>query len=379
MTPLPDNVRQIRTPVEDDERDLRFLHAVFCQVGMPRAPLEARHFTRANGGVGLVMQAGTWFNGTETVEMPLPSGVKPRLVMVHLCSEAIRSKSRNVDIGNSVRSFLMRLGIDTGGNELKKFKREMLALSACRMTMTVPKDGRVVVHKVDPIESFDAWLVVDGSQGAFWPGRLELSQRFFDTLTEHAVPLDANAIATIKHSALAIDAYTWLAHRLCRVRSDAGVRLSWDNLKAQFGQEYRDAKDFRKRFLGGLKLALAAYPDAKVDMVRGGLLLKPSPPPIRKASVVVQLPGPSAPLAGELSAPATVLAAKGKATPRPAQVARFITEDALDRIRDVAPGWDRQWLLARYKEWTASKPEPENPDAAFIGWVKRFTKGKVPT
>ena len=331
MTEPSSNISRIRPPADTEERDLRFLHAVFCQVGMPRAPLEARHFTRANGGVGLVMQAGTWFNGTETVEMPLPSGVKPRLVMVHLCSEAIRTRSRDVDIGTSVRSFLLRLGIDTGGNELKKFKREMLALSACRMTMTVPKDGRVVVHKVDPIESFDAWLAVDGTQATFWPGRIELSQRFFDTLSEHAVPLDADAIASLKHSALAIDAYTWLAHRLCRVRSDAGVRLSWDNRKAQFGQEYRDSKDFRKRFLGGLKLALLAYPDAKVDMVRGGLLLKPSPPPIKKASVVVQLPGSGLSQAAVTSEPATT-AIDQKSAPRPAQAARFITEDALDKV-----------------------------------------------
>jgi hypothetical protein len=205
-----------------------------------------------------------------------------------------------------------------------------------------------------------------------------LSQRFFETLTEHAVPLDANAIATLKHSALAIDAYTWLAHRLCRVRTDAGVRLSWDNVKAQFGQEYRCPKDFRKRFLGGLKLALAAYPTARVDTVRGGLLLKPSPPPIKRTNVVVALPPPGAPQAVERAAVGTHMADKAPAVPRPAQVARFITEDALDRVRQVAPGWDRQWLLARYREWTAGKPEPENPDAAFIGWVKRFTKGKQP-
>ena len=365
---------------EEPDTDLRFLHAVFCQVGMPRAPTAARHFTRANGNIAMVMQAGAWFNGRETVEMPLPSGVKPRLVMVHLCSEAVRTKNRNIDIGHSVRSFLNRLGIDTGGNELKKFKREMLALSACRMTMTVPEDGKVTVHKVDPIESFDAWLVADGSQGALWPGRLELSQRFFDTLREHAVPLDADAITALKHSALAIDAYTWLAHRLCRVRTDAGVRLSWDNLKAQFGQEYRDTKDFRKRFLGGLKLALGAYPDARVETARGGLRLFPSPPPVKSTRVTVALPVGDATQKANRRGVSTIasIPRSPRPPPKPAVFVNYITEDALDRVRAVAPGWDRQWLLAKYKAWSAGKPAPDNPDAAFVAWARKFTKGKAP-
>jgi hypothetical protein len=57
---------------------------------------------------------------------------------------------------------------------------------------------------------------------------------------------------------------------------------------------------------------------------------------------------------------------------------RYITEDALDQIRDIAPGWDRQWLLTKYKEWRTGKPEPQDPDKAFLGWVRKFTKGKPP-
>jgi hypothetical protein len=56
--------------------------------------------------------------------------------------------------------------------------------------------------------------------------------------------------------------------------------LSWGNLRAQFGSEYSDAKNFKTRFLGGLRRALVAYPAARVEQVRGGLRLLPSPPPI---------------------------------------------------------------------------------------------------
>jgi hypothetical protein len=58
--------------------------------------------------------------------------------------------------------------------------------------------------------------------------------------------------------------------------------------------------------------------------------------------------------------------------------ASWISEDALDGVRKVAPEWDRQWLLSRYQEWTKGKPTPANIDAAFLGWAKKFTKGKGP-
>ena len=61
--------------------------------------------------------------------------------------------------------------------------------------------------------------------------------------------------------------------------------------------------------------------------------------------------------------------------PRPAVTARYVTEDALDRVRSIAPGWDRQFLLRKFMDWEGSRTAA-NLDAAFLGWVKSFTKGK---
>jgi hypothetical protein len=60
------------------------------------------------------------------------------------------------------------------------------------------------------------------------------------------------------------------------------------------------------------------------------------------------------------------------ALPRP-----YVSEDALDELHTVAPGWDRQFLLAKYMDWIADKEQPRDIDRAFIGWVKSFTKGQA--
>ena len=74
----------------------------------------------------------------------------------------------------------------------------------------------------------------------------------------------------------------WLAHRLHRIEGK-GFILHWHSLREQFAQEYtgKDAdKDFKKKFLPALQKVLAVYPQAKVQQVRGGILLNGSPPPI---------------------------------------------------------------------------------------------------
>ena len=56
-----------------------------------------------------------------------------------------------------------------------------------------------------------------------------------------------------------------------------------------------------------------------------------------------------------------------------------MSEDALQQVPTIAPGWDKHFLLTTYKNWVAGLGEtPRNPDAAFLGWVKKFTKGKRP-
>lgn len=68
------------------------------------------------------------------------------------------------------------------------------------------------------------------------------------------------------------------------------------------------------------------------------------------------------------------------AAPMPAIGAPYEPTDAvLDQLRTLAPGWDRQGLLARYRDWSRGKTPADNPHGAFLGWVKRFTKGKAPS
>jgi hypothetical protein len=258
-----------------------YLHSVLCQVGLPRSKPDGTTFERTSGTASLLIQSVPLWNGREWVPQPLPYGTRPRLALVHISSEAIRTKSRNVEVGHSVRDFLLKLGADTSSHEYRRFQAQMKALAACEMRLGI---GATTI-KAQLIERFEAWLHGTGKQATLWPGTLELSQPFFDTLQEFAVPMDPRALAALRHSALALDVYTWLAHRLHRVRQPSGARLSWANLRYQFGQEYREPKDFKREMRKALRAVLAVYPDAHVEEAVGGIVLLPSKPPIPKTLV----------------------------------------------------------------------------------------------
>jgi hypothetical protein len=66
------------------------------------------------------------------------------------------------------------------------------------------------------------------------------------------------------------------------------------------------------------------------------------------------------------------------ATRRPAVLHRFVSEAALDQVRVVAPGWDRQALLRKFLAWIEGKEQPRDMDKAFLAWVRSRTKGKAP-
>lgn len=270
-----------------------FLHTVMCQVGMPRRATEARTFERTSGHISVQLEAGKLWNGKEWVQQPLPYGTTPRLVMVHISSEAIRTKSRRVDVGDSMRQFLLKLGMgDNGGarGAYTTVRKQVEALAACRLTIGMQDHGKVVTVDAKPIRKFEAWLHQDGSQQTLWPGVMELHPDFYETLASHAVPLDYRALSALRHSALALDIYTWLAHRLCRINKPNGVMLSWQNLRDQFGQEYAESRDFKREFRDLLRQVSVVYPDARIEEVDGGIRLYESPPPIARTSVSMPLP-----------------------------------------------------------------------------------------
>lgn len=58
--------------------DMAFVHAILCQVGLPRSKVIGREFLRQSGGAWVNIQAGWLDEGRGPVQQPVPYGVEPR-------------------------------------------------------------------------------------------------------------------------------------------------------------------------------------------------------------------------------------------------------------------------------------------------------------
>jgi len=77
---------------------------------------------------------------------------------------------------------------------------------------------------------------------------------------------------------LAIDVYIWLAYRLHALAKPTPV--TWSAIHAQFGAGFKLVRQIKPTFIEALQLALAVYPEARVDIEREGVVLHPSLPAI---------------------------------------------------------------------------------------------------
>jgi hypothetical protein len=268
----------------DEDGGIGFLFSGWCQAALPHRRLpDDRPWQIQGERVTLVVQPGlrpTRIGALEPVGVPF--GSRGRLIMFYLQSQALKTGSREVELGRSLREWLARMGIPQGGKSIAGVREQAERISRCRLTFHLHAGnhtGLVNQNIVDTAIFLDADDRAGG--GSLFVERARLSEVFYEQLRRHPVPIEDAAIRAISNNSMALDAYAWLAYRLHALQAPRTV--SWKALKEQFGHAFGRMDNFKMRFLETLRLALAVYRAARVDVEDRGLVLHPSPPAVPKA------------------------------------------------------------------------------------------------
>ncbi len=271
---------QAAQAIEDNPDEcIQYQHGLFCQLSLPRSKTEALTYERRYYGASVEISAGKLWDGRQHVQQPLPYGAFPRLILAHIHTEAVQRRNRLIDLEGSAARFMERVGVRSYGTDFYTFKQQMKAVAAAQFSMGyTDTDGQPTTLRTMPVKRFTGWTTTEAGQGVLWPAQLELSQDYYDDLLCHSVPLDARALINLKHSALAIDAYSFLAKRLHILTKP--TRIAYKHFHEQFGQEYKNIKDFSKDWKRAIAMAKFVYPMANIVPTKGGLILEPSPPPV---------------------------------------------------------------------------------------------------
>lgn len=268
--------------LRDDKFDLSILHSGFAVTALPHRATQAQVWTRTggkNGELTLEVQSGR-FNGES---LGIPYGPSARLILIYLCSEAVTNKSRVVELGASMGAFLRRMGVGAGGKTRSIFRDQSRRLSACRLTFFYRRAHDTVISNGSFVRN--AVFVNAGGphdQSSLWSDTVELDEAFYKSLTDHPLPLREAAIRQLSGRSMALDVYVFLSYRLHAL--EKAVLVPWPALYQQFGGGFNSQPAFRQAFKETIKLSLAAYPEARVEMDgdNRGLVLHPSPSPVPK-------------------------------------------------------------------------------------------------
>ena len=215
--------------------------------------------------------------------MGVPYGSIARLILLYLQTEAVRTNTPEVELGRSMKSWMGRMSLTTGGKTYQLVTEQARRISACRLTFfTDRENGGEARHNGAFVQDAITFAsVIDDAQPTLWQDRVRLDPSFWQSLRDHPVPVREEAIKAIGTRSLAIDVYIWLAYRLHSLNKSTPI--SWAAVHAQFGAGFRLVRQIKPTFLDALSLALAVYPEAHVDADKQGLVLHPSPPAVPKA------------------------------------------------------------------------------------------------
>jgi len=207
-----------------------------------------------------------------------------------ITTEALRTASRRLHLGPSYSAFLRDIGLDpnTGGGKRSDARRvreqtRRLFSASISFIQTVETDDRAGERRLNmPVAEASElwWNPKQPDQSTLWDSWVELGQKFYDAITTAPVPVDTRALRALKRSPLALDLYAWATHKALAVaRKGKPQFIPWRGLMVQFGADYADPKDFKKKAQDALRKIQVVYPGLKLGPADGGLLVLPTSRP----------------------------------------------------------------------------------------------------
>ena len=262
----------------EGDPDVGFMARLMKLCSLPRTnPGNRKEYIRKNGPYTLVM--------TAMLGAKLPYGNLPRLLMAWMCTEAVRTRNRDLVLGRSLFDFMEKLGMNPVGAGRTRLRDQMHRIFNVAVGLVYEDDqGEASMRGVVTARTELWWDPKRPDEPSLWESKIQLGQELFDEIIRHPVPIDMNTLKALKRSPLGLDLYLWLTYRVFTLKGT--IALPWELLYRQLGADPARANDkfvvrnFRKKCLGELKKIHVAWPEFRYATAWGKLIVSPARPQV---------------------------------------------------------------------------------------------------
>jgi Plasmid encoded RepA protein len=281
------------------KKDAAYLPRELVQVTLPhKNPGDVQQWKRTNGNLTIGIQPGQNFTTGESYGYPY--GSIPRLLLFWITTEAIRKKSRRLELGHSLNGFMADLGLSayTGRgkrgdatrlrNQMDRlFNASISFVGTGQRTDDEFRISRLNMHIAPKSDLW--WSRKDPNQTALWGSWIELGEDFYAAISAFPVPADMRALRALKGSPLALDLYAWLSYEAWRAHKSRKPRFeNWEQLHDHLGAEYGRVDRFRSKAKAAIAKIKTVYPGLKLGDRMGGIQVLPeSWPAIRPRNLTI--------------------------------------------------------------------------------------------
>jgi hypothetical protein len=267
----------------DESQRMGISYTGFCLTALPHKKLaDDEPWEKKGHRVTLLVEPGRLKHAGRTKLYGVPYGARARMILLYLQTQAVRTRSREVALGRSMRDWMERMGLAVGGETAHALREQAARISACSLKFFWEDSGADGFERGAIVRSGLRFHAEDSAQGSLWEDRVVLDEVFYAALCDHPVPLLEAAIRQLRDRSMSLDIYVWLAWRCHQLGKPTSI--SWPAVHAQFGTGFKAVRQFKPRFTEALEAALAAYPQARVDLDSKAITLHPARPPIARVA-----------------------------------------------------------------------------------------------
>ena len=186
--------------LSDDAEKMGFTYSGFALTSLPHKPQTELVWKREGHNLTMLIQSGVGRSGKP---LGLPYGSYARFILLFLQSEAIRTGSREIELGRSMRVWLGCMGLSIGGTTYRLVNEQARRISGCSLTFYADRYGAQIESRGGFVKTAISMSnVIDEQPGL--ADRVLLDEDFYRALRDHPVPLSESALRN-RHSVVARD------------------------------------------------------------------------------------------------------------------------------------------------------------------------------